>query len=214
MAENDKVLDTSNTKVDETTKVDTSVEASTTTTETTDGVIDYESKYKEELAKNELLLAREKALITLVPTPNAIDLLSEEEQTKLYNLRDSDPEAWRVEVNRLEAQESNVTKDTVNKVTEVATLAHREALLNLQIDNPNSKITGVESFDDIPTRITRDLENGTINFEEFLVQANKFLNGTVKGEVAPTIPKTVGTNETMPPSSKGVVEEYEENTIF
>jgi hypothetical protein len=114
------------------------------------------------------------------------------QQSRLEELKATDPDSWREELTKLEASaKGELAKelDTINKAaSQVSEEDHRLAVL-AQFQEANPDITPEMIDEDVPPRITKKLANGTITFEQFLEESAKFLRaGKVidGGEEAPS----------------------------
>ena len=112
--------------------------------------------------------------------------LTPEQATELNELKFSDPDAWREEMNKLESsasQEFNTELAEVNtEVTQESELERRQEVLdefNASLSE-DEQITQDVVSNDVPPRITNKLEAGEITFEEFLAEVKTY---TSKGKV-------------------------------
>jgi hypothetical protein len=124
-----------------------------------------ESKMREELEK------RVAAQVKLDMSP--------EDSERLDALKYDDPEAWRVEMNKLEQKATTTVQEELNTLSTEAS-RHAELTRRAQVlEDFNSKaaipITDEVLENDIPPRISRQLEKGEITFEEFLAKAEDYL---------------------------------------
>jgi len=110
--------------------------------------------------------------------------LSEKEREDLEELKESDPDAWRHKLNSYESIASSTVKADVE--TEVAKILtdstveiekeNRQQLLN-DFNNiyPDVILTDKVIENNIPPRIIKKLEQGDINFAEFLEQVKIYI---------------------------------------
>lgn len=127
---------------------------------------------------------------------DAVSNLSSTEQAKLEELKVQDPEAWRAEISNLEEGKRTKFKEKRAEITKEASqmteLERRAAQLEqFNTDNPNLVITDDVIQNDIPPRITKKLEAGEIQFDEYLEEVKTYLgkNKVIdKGEGAPNEP--------------------------
>ena len=150
--------------------------------------------------------------------------LSEEEKEELETLKFTDPDAWRVRVNELEAQAKEKAKESLNEVmTEAEKAAEMERrriiLEDFLVKNPGVVINDEVIANDIPPRLTKKLDSGEISFEEFLEESKKFLiksgmvvGDTVKTPSAPNLNK-VGSADTDKASEEDFIKSYK-NEIY
>jgi len=111
--------------------------------------------------------------------------LTIEEKTELEELKSVDLEKWRLRVNELDSKKH----DKVNKTkTEVKEKSTRDTELQERVDlikahnaaNPDHQLTDDVIDNDLPPRYLKELEKGTITFEEFIEKSASFLK---KGKV-------------------------------
>lgn len=111
--------------------------------------------------------------------------LPEEEQERLNDLKFSDPDAWRVEMNKLEQSARQQLDEEFSQVTSKASEhaeieRRRQVLASFQEENPGFQLDDDVLANDVPPRITRKLEKGEVSFEDFLVEVRDYLS---KGKV-------------------------------
>lgn len=104
--------------------------------------------------------------------------LSEEQKQRLEELKYSDPDAWRKELNNLEKQKrDSLEKDIQTKANELTEIEQRRIILDDFVKaNPQVLLNDEVIALDIPPRITRKLEEGKISFSEFLVECKDYLS--------------------------------------
>jgi len=116
--------------------------------------------------------------------------LSQADQTALDKLRDTDPDAWRAKLNRLESEARTAVNEELETVTEEArTKASGEFELKRRYDyldtfnsnrDKDSQITTDVLDQEVPPRITNKLAKGEITFEGYLDEVSEYLkNGKV-----------------------------------
>lgn len=111
--------------------------------------------------------------------------LTVEEQTELEELKTVDLEKWRLRLNELDSKKNEKVSKTKKEVKEKSA---REIELQARVDlikahneaNPDHQLTDDVIENDIPPRYLKDLEKGTISFEEFITKSSTFLK---KGKV-------------------------------
>lgn len=113
------------------------------------------------------------------------------QQTRLEELKATDPDMWKAELEKLEASAKGALAkelDDINKAaTQVSEEERRLAVLS-EFQEANPDITPEMIDEDVPPRITKKLAEGKITFEQFLEESAKFLRaGKVidRGEEAP-----------------------------
>lgn len=140
---------------------------------------------------------------------DAVANLSSSEQARLEELKTQDPDAWRTEISDLEADKRTKFKEKRAAITQEAsqlTELERRALQLEQFnkDNPNVQITDEVIENDIPPRITRKLESGEIQFDEYLEEVKTYLGKGkklapgVKPEEAPNFAGSRGSTAPTP----------------
>lgn len=111
------------------------------------------------------------------------------DQAKLAELEDlkfSDPDAWRVKVNSLEAE---VLKQHEAEIATAAKNLSDYEIRQATLEEFKATHPGFElSDDDIPPRIAKKLAEGKVSFEEFLEEVHSYLTAPrVVGETAKTL---------------------------
>ena len=162
----------------------------------TQSTVDWEKRYKDTQAaytKSQQELRAEQAkrkVLEEITTPKVeLDAATKE---RLEDLKFSDPDAWRAEVNRLEAEANKAHSERLAsveaEVTRQAELERRASVLASFNSLSDVKITDETIAYDIPARLTKRLESGEVSFEQFLEEAATYLK----------TPKTIGDgNSTM-----------------
>lgn len=110
---------------------------------------------------------------------DAIQNLSSERKEELDELKRTDPDKWRVELDNLTEA---ARQDFQERRTEVKQKARHESELeyrtrileNFIEENPTLNINDDFIENDVPPRLTKQLEKGEITFDEFLNSAAKF----------------------------------------
>lgn len=118
------------------------------------------------------------------------------EQARLAELKHSNPDAWLEEMRKLEDQAKGKAKERIQQVRntseEVTEIERRAIALQAFHDaNPGIEINDDVIQNDVPPRLTKQLADGKISFEDFLVQVAKIVKGDIKiakGEQAPNLP--------------------------
>lgn len=151
--------------------------------------------------------------------------ISTEDKDRLEELKHSDPDKWRTELDKLNttnkskfAEKRKQIKETAHKETE---LERRTRLLEEHnAANPEHALTDEVLENDIPPRFTKRLEKGEITFDEFLDECNSFLGkprAIQKGEKAPDEPNlstSGGTNTPSAEAIEGDIKESYKNEIY
>lgn len=135
---------------------------------------------------------KNKLLETITPSLN----LSAEQASQLEQLKQEDPEAWRAELNRLEAEASKTFAEELNsKLNEARSAATVEALRKEREKalKEFKEDTGIEMTDEIldkelPQSFVAKLENG-MDFRSWLNEAAEYL--TANKVISQKAPKNV-----------------------
>lgn len=128
--------------------------------------------------------------------------LSDDERQDLEDLKLIDPDAWRVKMNKLEAQATEKVKEKLSEAEKAAMDAleverRYEVMQSFNEQHPDLVINDDVIANDVPPRFLKQLEKGEIEFEEFLDKVYTFLTKgkTVKNEETldqPNLGKTGG----------------------
>lgn len=143
---------------------------------------DTQSEYTKMVQNNKALsvennVLKQKALDT-------VDLqLTKEQEEELDNLKFSDPEAWRIQVNILEKEALTTrSKDIDAEVRKLSTETldkdeieqRKDILIEFNQAHPEFKIDDDVISNDIPPRYVKKLETGEISFETFLQEIYEY----------------------------------------
>lgn len=155
---------------------------------------------------------------------DAVKSLSSTEQARLEELKSTDPESWREELNNLETKKQeefgNRRKEISQEAYEMTALEQREAELEaFNKANPDFAITDDVIENDIPPRITNQLKNGEITFSEFLDKSKKYIETPKKiaTEPAPGEPGFANVRNKNAPSEEDFTKDFSasyNSTIF
>lgn len=109
--------------------------------------------------------------------------LTVEMQAELEELKVTDPEAWRQKLNDLEQQRQTQFQERRTSIQQKAVgeseIEYRtRALEEFAAAHPDIELTDDVVKNDIPPRITRELEEGKISFGDFLTKAAEYLSKT------------------------------------
>jgi|JI7StandDraft_1071085.scaffolds.fasta_scaffold82408_2 hypothetical protein len=121
---------------------------------------------------------------------------STQEQARLAELKHSNPDAWLEEMRKLEDSAKGKAKERIQQVkntSDASTEIERRAIAldAFHQANPGIEITDEVIQNDVPPRLTKQLADGKITFEDFLVSVAKIVKGDIKinkGEQAPNLP--------------------------
>lgn len=111
---------------------------------------------------------------------DAVANIDATEQARLDELKTQDPDKWREELTNLEIAKRDAFKAKRTAVSQEANqlseLEQRQVTLETHnANNPNAQITNDVIENDIPPRITAELQAGTITFDQFLTKATKYI---------------------------------------
>jgi len=143
---------------------------------------------------------------------DAIQKLSNQEQAKLEELKVQDPEAWRQEIGKLEDTKRTAFQDKRTQIKKEASagteIERRTAVLaDFNAANPEINITDDLIENDIPPRLTKDLENGVVTFEEYLGNVKEYMGkgkAIASGEQAPDEPNFAGARGGSSPTKEAI----------
>lgn len=128
----------------------------------------------------------------------AMATLPADQLQKLEELKLSDPEAWRAELNKVEADAKAKLKEEVRgigkKVQQESELERRTRILeDYNKQNPEQPLTDDLISAEIPPKYVKELDEGKITFEEFIGKCDKFLkaNKVIKQPDDPKTGKTL-----------------------
>src|SRR5690554_3418048 len=111
---------------------------------------------------------------------DAVSKLTSTEQARLEELKVQDPDTWRAEIAELENSKRTQFQERrqaiTNEASQVTELERRQAQLEqFNLDNPDIQITDELIENDIPPRLTKQLENGELQFDEYLNKVAEYL---------------------------------------
>ena len=132
---------------------------------------------------------------------------------QLDTLKYEDPDAYRVEMNRREAEAKRQLEEELQKRAQQSQvefeLEERKRILRSFAEaNPDFDITSPEVQDQIPPKYIKQLETGEISFEAFLNKAKKFIQAPKK--TGKDIPPVDEKKEELPGSEKPIVNNSDE----
>lgn len=148
------------------------------------------------LSQEKKRLEAENAKLTENWQQDALKNLSVADQAELEELKMQDPEAWREKMNELEQAEAAKFSERRQAISQEASQLTELELREQQLEefnkaNPDFQITDEVIDNDIPPRLTKQLENGDITFTDFLEKAKKFVTSPKKikgGDTPPNEP--------------------------
>jgi len=151
---------------------------------------DTQAAFTQTSQKAKSLEAENKRLKDLLSKRNPIQLTAEQKD-ELEELKSEDPDAWRAKLNEYEQAANQRLNQELEEVSTSASsegeLARRQLILDQFLeDNPGLKIDDDVIANDVPPRITKQLENGDITFEKFLDEVKGYL--TTSRKVAGSVP--------------------------
>lgn len=124
------------------------------------------------------LKAREAELQVLKTTGPAI---TPEVAKELEDLKFKDPDAWKSRLDKIQDEHNATiaakTKELTDQVVNQSELERRASVLaEFNTANPGLVITDEVIQYDIPPRITKELAEGKVSFEDFLVKVKEYLS--------------------------------------
>lgn len=113
------------------------------------------------------------------------------EQASLEELKNTDPDAWRATLDRLETNAKGELAKELKTITEessnLSEKERRDQVFNTFLE-ANPGITGEMLDEDVPPRFAKKLASGEFTFEQFLEESAKFLKANkviATGDKAP-----------------------------
>ena len=112
---------------------------------------------------------------------DAVKSYSATEQAALEELKTQDPDAWHAKLSEMENEKRTQFKATLTTIDteaeKAAAIAGRKEMLNAYNTlNPDAVLTDDVIANDVPPRLTKQLEDGKIDFAAFLASAGKYLS--------------------------------------
>lgn len=151
------------------------------------------TKNQQKLAATE---AEKTELETMVRKNVSLNL-TDEQKEELDDLKFSDPDAWRTRMDRLENEARAIheaaieekLKEVSSKGSKESELEYRKRALQEFTTNSGIEITDEVLANDVPPRITRELDEGKVTFDEFLKNVATYLTSgkVIKDEDAPNM---------------------------
>ena len=172
---------------------------------------DTQSAYTKSQQSNKALTAENDKLASSWES-DAVSNLSNTEQARLEELKVQDPDMWRTEIATIEDAKRVQFKEKRQAISVEASqgteLERRELqLVQFNKDNPDVQITDDVIQNDVPPRITRALENGDIQFDEYLDKVKSYLGKGKKlapGTKAPEGPDFANARGSNTPTKEAV----------
>lgn len=155
------------------------------------GVIDWEKRYKDTqsaFTKKAQELASLKAKVKILEeNAKPVTVVPDDRKDELEDLKYNDPDAWRLEMNKLEEDSlKQINKQIESKTADMLELERRQQVLEeFYAEHPGF----VLDDQDIPPRISKKLADGQITFEQFLVESYEYVT---KGRKIAPGGKTLG----------------------
>lgn len=105
--------------------------------------------------------------------------LTDDQRSELDELKMRDPDGWREKLNEYETQSQEALQKALDKYRQEGKELSEVEVRKAQME-AFTESTGIELNDDVienelPAKLSKDLEKGTITFDEFLEKAQKFL---------------------------------------
>lgn len=207
-----------------------------TTTDTPESTqqVDYEKRFKDtqayatkiaqEKAEKEKELQELKAELSVLKETAKPSLnIDAQMQSELDDLKYSDPDAWRVKMNELELKSKQEFHSKIDEAKQLSSqqleLQRRANILEqFQTEHPDVVFTDELLNLDIPRRIVKELEEGKVNYEEFLnnvynyVKTPKVIGSITKTLEQPNLSKVGGDDTPTKNSSsnQNIIKTYED----
>lgn len=138
---------------------------------------DTQSEFTKAQQKLKAAEARETKLVEQLEAV-IVESLPLKQQTRLEELKATDPDAWRAELTKLEQSAKGDLAKKIETITnesnQLSELEQRKVVLQQFLD-ANPGVTAEAIDEDVPPRISNKLAKGEITFEEFLEQSVKYL---------------------------------------
>lgn len=166
------------------------LDTNTQTTNTVEDTSGYEKRYKDLQAHStrvaqenaELRKSMELQKIKTEVSNSTPLVLTDEQKDTLDLLKITDPEEYRISMNKIETDHNLTVSNKVNEATKSAEAEQNLTEMSNSLTEFSKKegvVLSVETIDLLPKRFTDIqeglLEKGTITFEEFLVNCNDYL---------------------------------------
>jgi hypothetical protein len=157
-------------------------------------------------------LTEQNAQLTSLWEKDAVKAYTPAEQTALDELKTQDPDAWHAKLTEMEVAKRDAFKATLTTIDtaaeKAAAIASRTEMLKAYNTlNPATPLTDDVIANDVPPRLTKQLEEGKIDFATFLASAGKYL-GTPKAiagsEQAESSPSLSGARGGSKPTKSAV----------
>lgn len=110
---------------------------------------------------------------------------TEAQNDELDELKESDPDLWHRTLQRFETEAQTALDE---EVAESALEAEAEGIVKFRVDTLNefnqehegAELTEEQLDNDIPPRLSKQLESGKLPFKDFLYQAHAYINSSKK----------------------------------
>ena len=156
--------------------------------------------------------ARLKAELEASKTPPKVEL-SPEREKELEDLKFTDPDQWRQEVNKLDEESQQAFTQKVDEETKK--IQDQQAVVNFLADNPTLDKDLVKNV--IPTAIQERYSNGEITMQEVLEIGKKLINGAPVASImipdSPNIGAVAGSDKPTNEAKQKQVEVDWTNTL-
>lgn len=146
--------------------------------------IDWEKRYKDTLADHTRRSQENARLRAELEALKNKPQISADVQAELEDLKFRDPDAWKAKLDQMEASNRKIYEDKLAAITSELTIQEQR---KLELDdfimrNPGFHIDDDVIANELPHRLTKQLEKGELSFRDFLKEAHQFL----------TTPKVIG----------------------
>lgn len=137
-------------------------------------------------------LERENEALASSWEQDAVKNLPAREKARLEELKVQDPDKWRTEIATLEEDQKNKFQEKRQAVStkaqrEIELQARQDALEEYNKTHSDNPLTDEVIENDIPPRLTKQLEKGEITFNDFIDQCDRLLNKPSKLKEGETV---------------------------
>ena len=106
--------------------------------------------------------------------------LTDDQKQELDELKLRDPDSWREKINEYEQESVNIMKASIEEANKagdkVAELDARAAAMQAFTDRTGITLNDDVVENELPARLSKQLESGEVTFDNFLTEAEKFLS--------------------------------------
>jgi hypothetical protein len=196
------------------------LDTSTNSATSQENTVDWEKRFKDTQAaytrtRQENIELQAKLAAGSTPT------ISPEKREELEDLKFSDPDKWREELSKLEADAANEHAKKVAEATSKLTEKEQRALAyeDFVSNHPGFVLNDDIIANDVPRRITLKLEKGEISFNEYLSETHEFLStakviANEKLDAKPNLNNIGGGSQTTAQATDDDIRQSYKNEIY